>query len=155
MSFSSAYRRLRGTHPGLVLAALDLLGLVVAAYLSSVELQNEDPVCLVISGCDTVAHSEYSRIGGIPVAVFGVGLSLVLLTLALAWWRRGGIPLLAGHYFLSLVGVIFEARFMFLQAFVIKAICIWCLTYGISLILRFVLAFWVWMRRDRYQGVVA
>ena len=141
--------RLRRTHPALVLAALDLFGLAVASYLSIVELGGGVPVCGPVRGCETVAQSQYSRIGGVPVAVFGVGLSLVLLVAALGWWRSRDRRLLATHYGLSLVGVTFELYFTFLQVFVIDAICIWCASYGISLVLRFLLALWVWLRRDR------
>jgi uncharacterized membrane protein len=141
--------RLRRTHPALVLAALDLFGLAVASYLSIVELGGGVPVCGPVRGCETVAQSQYSRIGGVPVAVFGVGLSLVLLVAALGWWRSGDRRLLATHYGLSLVGVTFELYFTFLQVFVIDAICIWCASYGISLVLRFLIALWVWLRRDR------
>jgi uncharacterized membrane protein len=141
--------RLRRTHPALVLAALDLFGLAVASYLSIVELGGGVPVCGPVRGCETVAQSQYSRIGGVPVAVFGVGLSLVLLVAALGWWRSGDRRLLATHYGLSLVGVTFELYFTFLQVLVIGAICIWCASYGISLVLRFLIALWVWLRRDR------
>ena len=96
-----------------------------------------------------MAQSEYSRIAGIPVAVFGVGLSIILLTAALGWWRTGDRRLLALHYGLSLVGVTFEAYFIFLQVFVIEAVCVWCAMYGVSLILRFVIALIVWLRRDQ------
>jgi uncharacterized membrane protein len=141
--------RLRRTHPALVLAALDLFGLAVASYLSIVELGGGVPVCGPVHGCETVARSQYSRIGGVPVAVFGVCLSLVLLVAALGWWRSGDRRLLATHYGFSLVGVTFELYFTFLQVFVIDAICIWCASYGISLVLRFLIALWVWLRRDR------
>ena len=124
----SPARRLFGIHPGLILAVLDVVGLVIASYLSVVELAGSAPYCGPIKGCEEVALSEYSRIGGVPVAVFGVGLSLLLLTLALA-------------------GVIFEVYFLYLQVFVIHAVCIWCTSYGASLILRFVVAFTVWLRQ--------
>ena len=104
-------------------------------------------MCGPIKGCEEVAFSEYSRIGGVPVAVYGVGLSLLLLTLAIAWWKTDLYGLLLAHYGLSLAGVIFEAYFMYLQVFVIHAVCIWCTTYGVSLILRFVVAFAVWLRQ--------
>lgn len=145
--------RYRGIHPALILAALDTFGLVVASYLSVVELQGGVPVCGPVSGCVEVAQSEYSRIAGIPVAVFGVGLSIVLLTAALAWWRTGDRRLLALHYGLSLVGVTFEGYFIFLQVFVIDAVCVWCAMYGLSLILRFVIALIVWLRRDQVDVV--
>lgn len=142
----STVRPILGLHPGLVLAALDIVGLLIASYLSAVELQGGVPACGVLSGCEEVARSEYSRIAGIPVAVYGVGLSLVLLTFALAWWRTNLYALLLVHYGLSLAGVIFEIYFMYLQVFVIGAVCIWCTSYGLSLIARFVIALIVWLR---------
>lgn len=142
----SRVRPILGVHPGLVLAVLDVIGLGIALYLSVVELQGGVPVCGPIKGCEEVARSEYSRIGGIPVAVFGVALSLVLLSLAVAWWKTDLYGLLLVHYGLSLAGVIFEAYFLYLQVFVIGAVCIWCTTYGLSLIARFVIALIVWVR---------
>ena len=135
--------------PGLLLAALDVVGLVVATYLSTVELQGELPYCGPLHGCETVALSEYSRIAGVPVAVFGVLLSLSLLTLAIAWIRSGRLALLAAHYALSLVGVTFEGYFTYLELFVIGAVCVWCATYGLTLVARFVVALWAWQTRDR------
>jgi uncharacterized membrane protein len=136
--------------PGLLLAALDVVGLVVATYLSTVELQGELPYCGPLHGCETVALSEYSRIAGVPVAVFGVLLSLSLLTLAIAWIRSGRLALLAAHYALSLVGVVFEVYFTYLEVVVIGAMCVWCVTYGLSLVARFAIALWIWVRRDSF-----
>lgn len=142
----STVRPILGLHPGVILAVLDLIGLAIALYLSVVELQGGVPVCGPIKGCEEVARSEYSRIGGIPVAVFGVALSLVLLTLAIAWWKTNLYALLLAHYGLSLAGVIFEVYFLYLQVFVIGAVCIWCTSYGLSLIARFAVALVVWVR---------
>jgi uncharacterized membrane protein len=140
-------RRLFGVHPGLILAVLDVIGLLIATYLSVVELAGSVPVCGPIKGCEEVANSEYSRIGGVPVAVFGVALSLLLLTLAIAWWKTDAYGLLLAHYGLSMAGVIFELYFLYLQLFVIHAVCVWCTSYGLSLVLRFVVAFIVWLRQ--------
>lgn len=142
----SAVRPILGVHPGVILAALDVMGLAIAAYLSVVELGGGVPVCGPIRGCEEVARSEYSRIGGVPVAVFGVALSLILLSLALAWWRTDLYALLLIHYGLSLAGVLFEIYFLSVQVFVIGAVCIWCTSYGASLIARFVVALAVWRR---------
>jgi uncharacterized membrane protein len=139
-------RPILGVHPGVILAVLDVIGLAIALYLSVVELSGGVPVCGPLHGCEEVARSEYSRIGGIPVAVFGVGLSLILLTLAVAWWKTDLYVLLLAHYGLSLAGVLFEAYFIYVQVFVIGAICIWCTSYGLSLIARFMIALIVWVR---------
>jgi uncharacterized membrane protein len=142
--------RLRRLHAGVVLAALDLVGLAIAGYLSSVELAGNLPYCGPLKGCEEVALSEYSRIGGVPVAVFGVVLSIALFCLAVAWTRTNLQSLLAAHYGLSLFGVVFELYFTYLELFVIGAVCVWCAGYGISLVARFGVALWVWLRRDRY-----
>ena len=128
------FMRLRRVHPALILIALDLFGLAVASYLSIVELGGGVPVCGPIKGCETVATSQYSRINGIPVAVFGVGLSLILLVAAIGWWKTGDRRLLATHYGFSLVGVTFEAYFTYLQIFVIDAICVWCMANDVVLV---------------------
>jgi uncharacterized membrane protein len=146
---SSAAARIRSIHPGVILAVLDVIGLAIAAYLSVVELGGGVPYCGALHGCETVAQSEYSRILGVPVAVYGVGLSLILLTMAIAWVRTNRPGLLDLHYGLSLIGVIFEIYFMALQVFVIHAVCVWCATYGVSLILRFVVALVIWLRQGR------
>jgi uncharacterized membrane protein len=154
----SLWRRLRSIHPALVLATLDLVGLGIASYLSIVELSGKPPVCTIggfhIGNCEDVAKSVYSRpFAGIPVAVYGVILSITLFTLAIVWWRTGTYKLLLAHYALSLVGVLFEGWFQYAQIFLIGAVCIWCEAYGISLVLRFVVALWVFLRTPKPDQV--
>jgi uncharacterized membrane protein len=144
----SAWRQARRIHPGIVLAALDLVGLLIAGYLSIVALQGALPYCGPLKGCEEVALSEYARIGGVPVAVYGVALSVTLFALAIAWTRSGRVGLLAAHYGLSLVGVVFEVYFTYLEVFVIGAVCVWCASYGLSLVARFAVALHVWRRRS-------
>lgn len=143
--------RLRRIHPGFVLAALDLTGLAIAGYLSVVALRGDLPACGPLKGCEEVALSEYARVGGIPVGVFGVVLSITLFFLAIAWIRSARIDLLAAHYGLSLLGVVFEVYFTYLELFVIGAVCVWCASYGLSLVARFAVALFVWRRRSGYQ----
>jgi len=151
--FKRFWRRLRSIHPALVLATLDVIGLGIASYLSYAEsTPGGSPICPVgvLGGCVKVAQSSYSRpFFGIPVAVYGVILSLTLLILALRWWRTGNYNLLLAHYGLSLVGVAFEGWFQFAQIFLIGAVCIWCESYGISLILRFLIALWIYLRTPK------
>jgi uncharacterized membrane protein len=150
------WRRIRGIHPALVLATLDLIGLGIASYLSITELSGGTPTCGPIHGCEDVAHSPYSRpFFNIPVAVYGVFLSITLFMLAIAWWRTGNYKLLLLHYGLSLVGVAFEGWFQFAQVFLIKAVCIWCESYGLSLVIRFLVALWVYLRTPNPDSVSA
>lgn len=145
---ATGWQRLRDVHPAAILAVLDLVGLGIASYLSWVALRGELPSCGPLHGCEQVALSAYSRIGGVPVAVYGVGLSVLLLGLAIAWWRTNDGRLLAAHYGLSLLGVVFELYFTYLELFVIGAVCVWCASYGVSLVGRFLVALWVWTHRS-------
>lgn len=145
-------RPLLGIHPAIILAALDIMGLVVAGYLSIVELAGGVPACGIVRGCEEVALSEYARIGGVPVALFGVALSVALLILAVAWWRTDIYGLLLAHYGLSLIGVMFDGYFLYLQVFVIGAVCIWCVTYEVSLLVRFLIALVVWYRQPKPEA---
>jgi uncharacterized membrane protein len=149
--------RMFGLHPGVILAALDVIGLGIASYLSITELTPGGEVqCGPIHGCETVQHSVYSRpFAGIPVAVYGVFLSITLLILAISWWRTNNYRLLLMHYGLSLVGVAFEGWFQFAQIFLIGAVCIWCESYGISLVLRFVVALWVYLHTPKPDAIPA
>lgn len=149
---STTVARLRRLHPGWILALLDIAGLAIASYLSVVELGGGVPYCGPLHGCETVAASEYAWVGPLPVAVYGVFLSLLLLTLALIWVRTDRPALLDVHYGLSLIGVIFEVYFLALQVFVIRAVCIWCTLYGLSLIARFFVAMAIWLRRGRLSA---
>jgi uncharacterized membrane protein len=154
---AAAPYRIFGVHPGLVLAVLDVIGLGIASYLSITELAPGGEVqCGPIHGCETVQHSVYSRpFAGIPVAVYGVFLSITLLILAISWWRTNNYRLLLMHYGLSLVGVAFEGWFQFAQIFLIGAVCVWCESYGLSLVLRFVVALWVYMHTPKPDSIPA
>jgi uncharacterized membrane protein len=145
----------RRVHPALVLAALDVAGLLIAGYLSFVALRGGLPFCGPLRGCEEVALSEHSKIAGVPVAVFGVLLSLTLLALAVTWRRTGAARLLGAHYGLSLVGVVFELYFTWIEVFVIGAVCVWCASYGLSLVARFGVALWVWVHPERYERTPA
>jgi uncharacterized membrane protein len=154
------WSQIRHIHPGLVLAFLDLVGLAIASYLSYEELTPGGEVACprsgFLSGCHSVQHSVYSRpFFDIPVAVYGVFLSITLFCLAIYWWRTNNYKILLAHYGLSLVGVLFEGWFQYAQIFLIGAVCVWCESYGISLILRFIIAFWVYIRTPNPDRVAA
>ena len=135
---------------GLAMTALALTGLVIATYLAITKLTGGAPVCGPIHGCDTVAASSYSEVLGIPVAVYGVGFSLVLVGLALAWWRLADGRAVLGAYGLGLLGCLVVAGLTYLELFVIHAICVYCVAYAVTVVAGFIVAAaTVRMRPDR------
>ena len=125
---------------GLLATIVAILGLLIAGYLTWTRLTGGLPVCGPLHGCETVALSPYSELAGIPVAILGVGYSLVLVGLALAWWRRADRRALVGLYALGLLGLLFVAYLTYLELFVIGAICAWCATYGLTIVVGWLLA---------------
>ena len=115
-----------------------VIGLLIALYLAATRLFGGVPACLPGGGCETVALSEYSSIFGIPVGALGAAFSGVLLVTLLAWLRGRDRRLLYATYALSLFGVVFVAYLTYLELFVIRAICQWCVAYAISMVVLFV-----------------
>lgn len=109
-----------------------LVGLVVAAYLSYVEVTHVAAVCGPVGDCNIVQSSPYARIFGIPVAV--LGLVNYLVVGALWGWQRTNPqnrPTAVALLLLSLFGVCFSIYLTALELFVIHAVCMWCLTSAV------------------------
>ena len=119
---------------GLALSVIALAGLAIASYLFVVRVLGEAPVCGPVKGCDTVAASEHATVAGIPVALFGVAFSIVLVGACLAWWRWADRRALYAAYGLGLAGIIAVAYLTYLELFVIEAICIWCVSYAVTIV---------------------
>lgn len=127
---------------GLLAAALAGAGLAISAYLTSVKLAGELPVCGPLKGCETVALSSYSEIFGIPVALLGAAFSAAILVLAGWWWRAGDRPAILAAYGLGLFGILFAAYLTYLELFVIEAVCVWCVGYAVTVVAGWIVAAW-------------
>ena len=135
---------------GAAMTVLALIGFGVAIYLLAVRILGEPPTCGPIKGCETVAASPYATVVGVPVALFGVGFSLVLASSSIAWWRTADRRALHAAYGLGLAGMLAVAYLTYLEVFVIGAICVWCVTYAITIVAGWVIASAAaWLTRDR------
>lgn len=133
----------KSTWPDRLQAILVVIGIGIAAYLTYVKLFGLKPYCADIGNCDAVQNSAYAELFGIPVAVLGLLTYLALL--ALWWvkrvdWRGLGYPAQLGFFFVSLVGVLFSAYLTYLEIWVIRAICPWCVASGIVMLGIFLLS---------------
>ena len=137
---------LRERRLGLVIAGLALAGLLISIYLTLTKLSGTLPVCGPLGGCETVDASQWSEILGIPTAAFGILYSAVAGVLGLAWWRNGDRRALLAAYAMGLAGLLVEAFLVYLQLFVIHAVCVWCASHFVSLMLRFLVTLAVWLR---------
>ena len=125
----------------MVVAVLSLVGFFIAFYLMAHGLGWTGPVLCGIGDCATVQSSAYAWVGPVPVSAIGVVGYLALLGLAVLGLRPGmrrsrpiGLLLLAG----SGAGVAFSAWLTYVEAFVIRAWCQWCVISAILVTLAFV-----------------
>ncbi len=127
----------------LMIPILAVLGMAVAGYLSYVELSGAASIC-PIGRCDVVQHSPYSELAGIPVAVLGfLAYAAILAMWAWGEFARGVLSRATpiGIFALSLFGTLFSAYLTYLEPFVIKAVCIWCLSSAVVITALLLVAF--------------
>jgi uncharacterized membrane protein len=129
-----------------ILAGIALAGTAIAAYLTWVKLTGGVPACGPLAGCETVQTSDYSTIMGIPVSVLGLAYQLTILALVVTWWRTGDRRALMATYALGLVGVAFAAYLVYLQLFVIGAVCTWCAAFDALVVAGFIAAVVTYVR---------
>lgn len=105
-------------------------GFLLSAYIHHKKTRNEKMLCPIGSDCDKVIHSEYSYFFGIPVELLGLvyygligltyGLFILLPELALPIFIFSVLVL-------TTIALLFSLYLTFIQAFVLKEWCTWCL----------------------------
>jgi uncharacterized membrane protein len=110
-------------------AAVALIGLGIATYLTIVHYAGGSPVCAIAHGCSVVQHSDYAAVAGIPVAVLGLaGYVAILASLA-----RDDETARTATAFIALAGLGFSAWLTYVEVGVLHAICIWCVGSAICM----------------------
>jgi uncharacterized membrane protein len=121
-------------------ALLSLFGLADAIYLTIEHITGQGVRCTIVAGCSEVLSSSYAVMFGVPLAAIGAGAYFgvfSLATLAAFGYRTAGLLLtllVSGMFLVSL-------WLIYLQAFVIKAFCQFCLFSAAVTILLTVLVF--------------
>lgn len=124
---------------------LALGGVFNAAYLVITKLANTEAYCPPSSGfnCDLVQNSIYSTIAGVPIQYLGLaGFLAILGTLVLEprlpFFRARGKLLV---FAMTLVGFLYSAYLTAIEAFVLRAWCLYCVFSAVIMTLLFVIAF--------------
>jgi len=128
-------------------ALVALVGVFVATYLAFYKAGLIGSLACGTGSCETVQQSPWAKFLGLPVAVWGVGYYLAVFALAFAGTlerfaddRR--LPL--ALFLVTLWGVIFSGYLTYLELFVIRAICRYCVVSAILAMIVFALSFWDW-----------
>ena len=107
-------------------ALVSLVGLGDAIYLTVEHLSGRSVRCTIVSGCSEVLSSEYATVRGVPLAMIGAAAYFTVFSLAVlaAYSYKFAAKLLT-----VVVGLMFITTLwlLYLQAFVIKHFCQFCL----------------------------
>jgi uncharacterized membrane protein len=123
---------------GTAIIAVAVLGLGVAGYLSYTKLFGTTVQCVAGHGCQIVQKSKYATFAGIPVPYIGfVGWITIMLSLLVPGDIGRGLTAL-----MTVFGFFFTLYLTYLELWVIKAICQWCVANGVLMTIAAVLSVW-------------
>jgi len=127
---------------------LTLAGAADAGYLLAQTVSGKAVVCpsvpvgrFNLNQCNIVLATPYAKIFGLPNALYGLAAYLIFALLVLyelnGKRKTGSIKLLS---YLSGLGILVFIYFVYLQFFVIEALCFYCLLSATLMILIFILS---------------
>ncbi len=112
---------------------LAVLGFLDAGYLTVEHFLNRVPPCSITNGCEKVTTSSYSLIFGVlPMSLMGALYYLAVIVALILYLdlRRQLIVKWTARF--TAVGFVFSLYLVYLQLFVIKAICQYCMLSALS-----------------------
>lgn len=127
----------------MIIAALALIGVFVALYLTLYKIGTIGHLACGFGSCELVNTSKWATFLGLPVAAWGLGFYVTTLIAAIAGtsptlaYRREISYLLAA---MSGIGVAFSAWLTYLELFVIDAICRYCVMSAVIVTLIFIVS---------------
>ena len=117
------------------------LGLIDTVYLSYHAIKKTDVACWFFpkEWCRKVQYSEYSKTFGIPNSYLGLMMYAGILVLT-TYTVIGILPAWIVKTVVAL-GFLFSMYFTFIQAFVLRAFCTWCVVSAVNFTVMFIFLF--------------
>lgn len=112
--------------------AFAIIGFLDASYLTISHLTGAAVNCSITGGCDTVLGSQYAEILGIPLPFLGLAYYATIFFLALFYLDGNNKKALKLLTILPALGFAFSLYLVYLQFFVIEAICQYCMLSAIN-----------------------
>lgn len=111
---------------------LGFVGFLDTSYLTVNHFTGTAVNCTITEGCDEVLASEYSEIFGVPMALLGLLYYLFILLAGFFYLDTKNIKVLKILTFITSFGFLFSLWLVYLQFFIIKAICQYCMLSAIN-----------------------
>lgn len=130
---------------------VSFLGFLDATYLTVKHYLGEGLTCGFFQGCEEVTTSVYSEILGVPVSLLG-SIYYISVFLAVAYYldsqKRSSLALAS---YATISGFVMTLYFLYIQAFVLQAFCVYCLGSALTSTLLFLAGVSVLWRSKRMQ----
>lgn len=124
----------------LILFVIALLASLILSFLPVAEICNPN------IGCEVIHHSSYNYIFGIQNSYFGIlffalGALLIHSQIKNATKQKKNLIHAA-----VIIGSIIALYFLYLQQFILKSYCIYCLTVDVSMLLALLVIIFNWKK---------
>jgi len=110
-----------------VFVTASIFGLADSAYLTYVHYFGPTLGCTILEGCNTVASSSYAQFLGIPLSLFGVLYYGTMILFVTIYMHAKNLIMLPVIMLFTSTGMILSLYFLYLQVFVIHALCAYCI----------------------------
>lgn len=107
--------------------ALSFLGFLDATYLTVKHYLGTSLVCAIFSGCDVVTTSKYSEVLGLPISLLGAVYYLSMFFFLVYYLDSNKSKVLSLASYVTITGFIASMTLMYIQGFVLKALCLYCI----------------------------
>jgi uncharacterized membrane protein len=119
-----------------------IVGFIIGVYMTLHKYTEIPFMCFGSGGCATITASRFSVINGVDVPVIGAIGNLALLAILIFENRN---PFLQKNgtlifFEIALAGFLFTLWLIYLEIFVLKAFCPYCVTAQTMMILTFIIA---------------
>ena len=134
----------------LVVSLLSVVGLIDSLYLTVTHYTNASVPCNLTQGCETVLRSSYSEIFGIPLAALGIVFYIVSLGSSIFFIQHNKFYSWLSAW--GVVGFLSTLYLLFIQAFVLRAFCQYCLLSALTSSLIFTITTVLYFKNRQPKG---
>lgn len=139
-------------HIILAMMVFAFTGFIVSTYLTINHYADKLPECS-IGGCQDVLTSSYSTIWSVPISAFGIMYSLSLLIL-LGMLLEKKIKFIAQSIvFITAMAAVIAITLIYIQIFVLEAVCMYCAIMDSSSIVLFILSIILYKQCKKHRYV--
>lgn len=119
-----------------IFAIFSFLGFADATFLTVEHYLGTPIPCSILGGCDIVTNSVYAQVGPVPLALLGSLYYLTLVILSIVYLDSKKDVAMKSASYMTVVGFLASLVFVYLQIFIIHALCLYCMISAlISLVL--------------------